>query len=413
MTSTIEAAQTAPHKPTFDAPVRPGSAELATLLTYLDADVIDRDEHYRHPFEEFAVLKQARLGALRLPTDQGGGGATLLELFETVVALGAVDPNIAHSIRNHLNFTESLLRLPAGHPDLRYLDEVRAGRLFGHSSTELSDKSAGRRQREWETQALETPDGLRLNGSKFYSTGNLYADYLVVSASGPDGASVRIVVPSDRAGVQRPLDWDGIGQRFTGSGTTQYVDVLVDRSEFLADGTLYTDLPYSATFPQLFLTATIAGILRRVTRDAAELVRTKKRTFYHAASDERTGDPILQQTVGLLASQAFAAEALVLNAAAALGEAYAAHGTADEPEASLRAALKAAQAKVVVDELALRAAGDLFDVGGGQAARRSAHLDRHWRNIRTLAAHNPKTYKARAIGAHVITGEPLPNGAFF
>ncbi|MCP3812097.1 acyl-CoA dehydrogenase, partial [Mycobacteriaceae bacterium Msp059] len=124
-------------------------------------------------------------------------------------------------------------------------------------------------------------------------------------------------------------------------------------------------------------------------------------------------DPILQQSVGLLSSQAFAAEALVGSAADALSDAYAAHGTPDEAELSLRAALSAAKAKVVVDELALRAAGDLFDVGGGTAARRSSHLDRHWRNIRTLAAHNPRTYKARAIGAHELTGAPLPNGAFF
>ncbi len=150
-----------------------------------------------------------------------------------------------------------------------------------------------------------------------------------------------------------------------------------------------------------------------MTRDAAHLVRTKQRTFYHAASERPVDDPILQQSVGLLASQAFAAEALVLSAADALSDAYAGHGTASEPDLSLRAALRAAKAKVVVDELALRAAGDLFDVGGGTAARRSSHLDRHWRNIRTLAAHNPKTYKARAIGAHVLTGESLPNGAFF
>jgi len=157
----------------------------------------------------------------------------------------------------------------------------------------------------------------------------------------------------------------------------------------------------------------IAGILRRVTRDAADLVRTKQRTFYHAAADSPVDDPILQQTVGVLASQAFAAEALVVAAAEALSEAYAAHATDEEQELSLRAAVSAAKAKVVVDEIALRAAGDLFDVGGGTAARRSSHLDRHWRNIRTLAAHNPRTYKAKAIGAHELTGEPLPTGAFF
>jgi alkylation response protein AidB-like acyl-CoA dehydrogenase len=404
--------ETTPAKPTFDAPVRFGSPELAELLDYIDAGVVDRDQENRHPFEEFEVLRAARLGALRLPVADGGGGATLSELFGVVIALGAVDPNVAHSIRNHLNFTESLLR-QGERADRRWVDQIKAGKLFGLASTELSNKQAGRRQRNFATAVTDGPDGLRLSGQKFYSTGNLYANYLVVGATGPDGEPARVVVPADRDGVAVDRDWDGIGQRFTGSGTTRFDNVVVQRGEFLSIGEHYTELPYSATFPQLFLTAVIAGILRRVVRDATSLVRAKQRTFYHAASDRPVDDPILQQSVGLLSSQAFAAEALVESAAGALADAYAAHGAPEEPELSLRAALRAAKAKVVVDELALRAAGDLFDVGGGTAARQSSHLDRHWRNIRTLAAHNPKTYKARAIGAHELTGEPLPNGAFF
>ncbi|MFN3007448.1 acyl-CoA dehydrogenase family protein [Mycolicibacterium wolinskyi] len=413
MTITAPAVSEKPtQSPVFDEPVTVGSAGLEALLTYLDAGVVERDEADRHPFEEFEAIRAARLGALRLPAAAGGGGATLTQLFQTVIALGEADPNVAHSVRNHFNFTEGLLRQNGG-SDSRWLDEIRAGKLFGTSTTELSGKQAGRRNREFETTILDGPDGLRLTGTKFYSTGNLYADYLVVSATGPDGNPVRVVVPSDREGVSLERDWDGIGQRFTGSGTTNYDNVSVDHKDFLSRGTLYGELPYSATFPQLYLTAVIAGILRRVTRDAATLVRNKQRTFYHAASDNPVDDPILQQTVGLLSSQAFAAEALVTSAADALSEAYGAHGTAAEPDLSLRAALRAAKAKVVVDEVALRAAGDLFDVGGGTAARRSSHLDRHWRNIRTLAAHNPKTYKARAIGAHELTGAALPNGAFF
>src|SRR5690606_14585140 len=138
-------------------------------------------------------------------------------------------------------------------------------------------------------------------------------------------------------------DWDGIGQQFTGSGTTRFENVAVDREDFLGTGTYYGDLPYSATFPQLYLTAVIAGILRRVTRDAADLVRTKQRTYYHAAADSPVEDPMLQQTVGVLASQAFAAEALVVAAAEALSEAYAAHGTDEDQELSLRAAVRAAK----------------------------------------------------------------------
>ena len=77
------------------------------------------------------------------------------------------------------------------------------------------------------------------------------------------------------------------------------------------------------------------------------------------------------------------------------------------------AALAAAKAKVVVDELAIRSAGLLFDAGGASATKRSANLDRHWRNARTLASHNPSSYKARAIGDYEINGTPLPSKGFF
>jgi alkylation response protein AidB-like acyl-CoA dehydrogenase len=55
----------------------------------------------------------------------------------------------------------------------------------------------------------------------------------------------------------------------------------------------------------------------------------------------------------------------------------------------------------------------LLDVGGASATKQSQNLDRHWRNARTLASHNPGAYKARAIGDHVINGTPLPVNGFF
>jgi alkylation response protein AidB-like acyl-CoA dehydrogenase len=395
------------------APVTFGTPELSGLIEQIGDGVIDRDDRGEPPFAKFDLIRRARLGALRLPVASGGGGATLRELFEVIISLGEADPNVAHSVRNHLGTVENLIRRPRAE-DARWFDRIRNGDLFGISATELGTAHAGSPDYRYATAITETPNGLRLSGEKFYSTGNLYVDWLVVVATDQHGDTVRLIVPADRPGVVIEDDWDGIGQRFTGSGTTRFVDVAVTDDDFFAPGGFGGDVPYKGTFPQLYLTAVIAGILRRVVRDATDLVRAKRRTFYHAAADNPVDDPILQQSVGVLSSQAFAAEALVLSAAEALGAATEAHGRPDEEEAlSLEATLRAAKAKVVIDELANRAASELFDVGGGSTVRRSAHLDRHWRNIRTLAAHNPKTYKAKAIGAHEITGEPLPRGGFF
>ncbi|MEU4242650.1 acyl-CoA dehydrogenase family protein [Actinoplanes sp. NPDC026619] len=397
---------------TLAEPVTAGSARLRELIDTIDADVVERDQEKRPPFAEFELLKAARIGALRLPVAEGGGGATVTELFATVIDLAEADPNVAHSLRNHYQFVEQLLRRPR-ESNAKWFEHVRAGRLFGLAATELGRKQAGLRNPGFETVVVTTSEGLRLTGTKFYSTGNLYADLLVVAAQGPDGEPARLVVPVDRPGVFIERDWDGIGQRFTGSGTTRFENTPVHEEDFVQNGAWYGDVPYLATFPQLILTAIIAGIVRRAARDARDLVRAKQRTFYHAAADQPVDDPILQQSVGYLASQAFVAEAAVLTAAAALQQATESQGGPDEADLALRASLRAAKAKVVVDEQALRAATELFDVGGGTAVRQINHLDRHWRNIRTLASHNPRTYKAKAIGAYEISGTPLPNGGFF
>ncbi len=138
------------------------------------------------------------------------------------------------------------------------------------------------------------------------------------------------------------------------------------------------------------------------------------RNCYHATTEHSVQDPNLHLLLGQIASTAYAAEAIVLNAAAALDEATnsAARGSAD-PALAEKASLRAAKAKIVVDDLALRAAAQIFDVGGASAAKASLQLDRHWRNIRTLASHNPDAYKARVIGDHELNGTPLPKGAFF
>ncbi len=125
-------------------------------------------------------------------------------------------------------------------------------------------------------------------------------------------------------------------------------------------------------------------------------------------------DPILQQTIGQISSNAFAAETIVLAAADALDLANDAWSSDPlNPEPALQAALLSAKAKVVVDELAIRSGALLFDVGGASATKHSDNLDRHWRNARTLASHNPGTYKSRAIGDYEVNGTPLPSKGFF
>lgn len=389
-----------------------GSPQLQELIEHIGDGAIGRDERDELPYEAIDAVKRARLGAIRLPAAQGGGGASLVEVYKLFIELGAADSNVAHIIRSHFGVVENLLRSTRPE-DARWLERVAQGELIGSASTELAAK-AGATDFPYRTTISQTPNGLRLNGTKHYTTGSLYMDWLIVGVTDVNGGRAEVIIPTDRAGVLRTNDWDGFGQRFTGSGTVTFDDVAIGPEDYYAKGTLPRDaLPYRATFFHIQLSAMIAGILRRIASDAVDQVRGKSRAFYHAVADAPTDDPIVAYSVGLLHSQAFAAEAMVLTAGAALAEAYGAHGTPAEPELSLRASLYNAQAKVVIDEIANRAASELFDVGGGSLVHRGKHLDRHWRNIRTIAAHNPKTLKAVAVGRHALNGTPLPNQGFF
>lgn len=399
------------------APVTPNSPDLDRLVEAIGEEASRRDRDRVLPYPAIDLIRRARLGALRLPSSDGGAGSTNRELFATVVKLGRADANIAHIVRNHFSFVERFLRGEIDESRRRWVKAVAEGAIFGLAYGELETAQVGTISGASINTVLE-PDGAgyRVSGKKYYSTGSLYADYVVVRVRFRDGALASAIVPADRAGVELVDDWDGFGQRLTGSGTTILENVRVEADEVVPDGNgEFYARSYSGVVPQLILTAINAGIVQAILDDAVALVRRRERSYAHASAEKPSDDPLLQVVVGQIASYGFSAEATVLAAADALDRLDAARSrTKQEFEAlSHTASLQASQAKVTVDELAIRAGSLLFDVGGASSTRQIYNLDRHWRNARTLANHNPTSYKARAIGDHAINGAPLPLNGFF
>jgi len=393
-------------------PVTFGSSALDTLIETLADGAAAREQDKSLTREAMDHVRRAGLGAFRLPRDEGGGGGSLRELFEVVLRLGAADSNIPHILRNHFVFVERARRVPGNSKFRRWLDLVRSGRIFGLGGSELGTRDIG--NGEYDTLLKPHGQGYVLTGRKFYSTGNFYSDLLYVNARTPEGKTVAAIIPVGRAGVSVDDDWDGVGQQLTASGTTILQDVHVEPGEVVDIAAEEPRTPYSATFPQLYLTTIIAGILRRIERDAVALVKQRDRNYYHALAEQPAEDPLLQQVIGRLSGLAYVAESAVLAAADILDRAHeSALAGKPDPELFLEAALRAAKSKIILDDLALSAATQLFDVGGASAATRRHRLDRHWRNIRTIASHNPVSYKARIIGRHAIHQGPLPNAAFF
>lgn len=397
----------------------PGSAPhpdvITDLLGRISADHRRRldDGGHEPPSLGVELVKAHRVGAAPLDRDLGGWGLSTEEFFDLVMALGEADPDLAHILRVHFSVVEELQRAPRRPNAERWIAVVADGGLIGGVTSEQSTNQVG--GQTYDTRLIRTDDGrLILRGRKYYSTGAQYSDHLRVSAQGDDGAPVGAIILADRVGVVHTDDWDGIGQRHTGSGTTVLDDVVVHDDELFPLGTkVGVDRPRGALL-QLYLHAIAAGILRSLRTDAVALVRGRQRSYTFATEASPTADPQLLQVVGEIDAVAYAASAVVRSAARELGVALqAARASGFDHELEHRASVAAARVKVAIEEPALRAAGRIFDVGGASAIRASANLDRHWRNLRTLFSHNPTVYKARVLGDVAVNHAPLPDSSFF
>jgi alkylation response protein AidB-like acyl-CoA dehydrogenase len=349
-------------------------------------------------------LREAKFGALRVPLDHGGLGASVEQLFDLLIELGAADSNLPQILRAHFGFIERLYAEIDPELHAPWLRRAAAGAIFGNATTEIGEGELGTLQ----TKLTRDGKGWRLDGDKFYSTGTLYADWIPVSAQRADDPSkegrVLVLVPAHAEGVERIDDWRGFGQRLTGSGTTRFRRVAVEAADVLSyDRERPT--PLTAYF-QLTHLATLAGIARAIERDAVAFVQPRKRVYSHGSGATPREDPLVQQVVGQLASTAFTAASAVAAVARGLGDIdrLRQRGEAVPESLIVDVELRTAKAQVGIVDAVLNAATRLFDVGGASALQEDRRLDRHWRNARTLASHNPTIYKARVIGDHALNG---------
>ena len=371
------------------------------------------------PHEQIGWLRDAGIGRLRLPAKDGGAGASLPELFGLVIDLAAADSNVAHILRSHFGFVEEQLHNPDRTASRRWLSLVADGNLFGNAVSEQNDIAVGRKAGTTQLNTVLTPDGsggFRLDGVKFYSTGTLFSTWVNVQAVDQEGATYSVIVPVDRAGVTVVDDWDGFGQRLTGTGTTRFDDVAVraDETQRGHARDVEASPTYFGAFYQLYLQALTAGVLAAIQSDAVALTRRRERNFSHASQPLPSDDPQVLQVVGEIAADAFAARAIVLTAAQTLQAASDSEVDGEfDPDAARAASLAAAQAKIAVDRFSYAAAARLLDVGGASATQLRYGHDRHWRNIRTVSTHNPTFLKATAVGSLLVNGSPLPQNGYF
>jgi alkylation response protein AidB-like acyl-CoA dehydrogenase len=379
-------------------------ADLPAVVAKVAEGSAERELEGRLPHEIFQFLRSTGLTWLRVPKSLGGPGGSLSDQVEVTCALAAADSGIAHALRGHFGFIESIALDPDGDTSRRFAPEILAGKLFGGAHMEIGTP----RPNMIRTTLRKEGDHYRLSGQKYYATGAIYADYTSFSAVDEAGIPTGVMVPADREGVTILDDWDGMGQRLSASGSVHLDNVRIEPSELNAlrsGGSPYARR-HNAARAQLHLMAVIAGIVRNVASDAVSFVQEQARSAKHSASETARGDHFVQLAVGEIIAASHTIDTLIAETARRLDLSADAitSGAPNVDEIVLAAQLANSKGQVVISRLAQQAAQQLFDTGGGSATSRKRNFDRHWRNIRTLCNHNPAALRGRVLGDFYLNG---------
>lgn len=354
-----------------------------------------RDRERRLPLPELERYSQSGLWGITVPREHGGAGVSRTTLAEVTALISAADGSLGQIPQNHYYALEVLRVNGSADQQRRFYARALAGERFGNALAETGTRTAAERR----TRLSASPDGgWRINGSKFYCTGALYAQWIPTATVDGDGIQRLAIVRRDSPGVEIIDDWSGFGQRVTGSGTVHFKEVAVPAEDVL----LLADpaAPPNTIKPlaQIIHAAIDLGIGQAALADAVAFVRERSRPWIDAGVERAADDPLTISEFGRLSIRLEAARALVSRAGRLLDTATAS-GT---PANVAAAAIAVAEARALTTEASLAAGTKLFELAGTQSTLDHLNLDRHWRNARTHTLHDPVRWKRHAVGNYYL-----------
>jgi SfnB family sulfur acquisition oxidoreductase len=341
------------------------------------SEAAQRDRERRLPWAELDAFVASGLWGITVPLEFGGAGVSSGTLAEVTAIISAADGSLGQIPQNHFYALE-VLRVGGTVEQQRFFyARVLAGERFGNALAEIGHRDFDRRT--------------------FYCTGALYAHWiptLVVAEDEGRDVNYLAFVPRDASGVTVTDDWDGFGQRVTGSGSVQFEHVRVE-PEWV--------VPFQASFErpttigplaQIMHAAIDLGQARGAFAAALEFVRERSRPWIDAKVERAADDPLTVAQFGDLAVRLRAAEALLRRAGRFVDAARAEPTDRTVAEASIAVA----EARALSTTVSLDTGSRLFELAGTAATLDGLGLDRFWRNARTHTLHDPVRWKYHAVG---------------
>lgn len=358
----------------------------------------ERDRRRILPFDEIAAFSASGLSAITVPRSHGGPGLDYLTLTEVFEILCAADSSVGQIPQNHFGVIRLLTEAGSPAQKARWFADVLAGKRIGNAGPEKGRKLVTQN----DTGLSRGRDGgLRLNGHRFYSTGAIFAHWIPTRANDEQGRPVQVWVPHDAPGVRVVDDWSSFGQRTTASGSVVFEDVPIAEDQVIPVWQRAQVPGLAGPVSQLIQAAIDSGIAIGALDEAIRFVREQSRPWVDSGVERAQDDPHLIADVGRLQIDLWAARAVLHDAARLLDDLAAGEVTED---ASARASVAVAEAKILTSEIALNAAEKLFELAGSAATRAGPNLGRIWRNARVHTLHDPLRWKYHLLGNWHLNG---------
>lgn len=368
------------------------------LAAHFAEGASERDRDRRLPWDEVEDYTASGLGGMTVPKEFGGAGASHVTLAKVFEILCAADPALGQIPQNQFGVLALLRDVGSQEQKNRIYGDILRGYRIGNAGPERGQKAINLST----TRLRRLPEGLRLTGRRFYSTGAIFAHWIPTRAVDDEGRPVQVWVSYDAPGVQVIDDWSSFGQRTTASGSVEFAEVPIDESLVFPVWS-YTDRPgIAGPVSQLVQAAIDSGIAVAAIADTIAFVRDRARPWMDSGLQSASEDPTILHEIGDLHTELHAAQALLYEAGAVIDEVAQAPIT---DASSARASVAVAEAKILTTEIALQATEKLFDLAGSAATRAAHNLDRHWRNARVHTLHDPVRWKYHLLGNYQLNGE--------
>ena len=334
----------------------------------------EADRQGRLPSADVQALQESGYLAISVPEQYGGQGLNLHDCVEAQIeiAQGSGSTAMVACMPIHI-FGSATENNPWSDEQYeRLCRELANGALINSVASEpnLGSPSRGR---IFQTQAVRTDEGWRINGHKNWSSGGKHLTHMLVGLDVEGGAG-QMLVPNHVPGVRWEETWrDSLSLRASDSDDVHFEDVLVPHENLLKAPDGGGKGGPNAWFPVLTAVTYLGVALaaRNATiRFALERVPT-------ALGKPIATLPKIQRQIGEMDMQLQASRLLLLQAARSW----------DEEKQAAWAQVVAA--KQFANEVAINVTDIALRVAGGQSITHKLPLERYFRDVRGGITHPP------------------------